>query len=76
LPALVGIGFGLPTPAHQKASTSAVATLAAQFFIPWLLVKVPWFSNYSASGRHHDAADRTSSATCFDTPVRRYPSWC
>src|SRR5690606_5699562 len=28
----------------------AVATLAAQFFLPWLFVKVGWFTNYNASG--------------------------
>jgi branched-chain amino acid transport system permease protein len=27
-----------------------VATLAAQFFVVWLLTKVSWFSNHSSSG--------------------------
>src|SRR5690348_9055715 len=40
--AAVGIAFGLPS-LRIKAFYLAVATLAAQFFIPWLLVKVPWF---------------------------------
>lgn len=47
--ALVGIAFGLPS-LRIKGFYLAVATLAAQFFIPWLLVKVGWFSNNSASG--------------------------
>ena len=47
--ALVGIAFGLPS-LRIKGFYLAVATLAAQFFVPWLLVKVGWFSNYSASG--------------------------
>jgi branched-chain amino acid transport system permease protein len=68
--ALVGIGFGLPS-LRIKGFYLAVATLAAQFFIPWLLVKVPWFSNYSASGvittRPIDVFGYV-----FDTPVRRY----
>ena len=28
-----------------------MATLAAQFFILWLVIRYPWFSNYSASGQ-------------------------
>ena len=47
--ALVGVAFGLPS-LRIKGFYLAVATLAAQFFIPWLLVKVGWFSNDSASG--------------------------
>src|SRR5436190_687544 len=70
LAALVGIAFGLPS-LRIKGFYLAVATLAAQFFIPWLLVKVSWFSNYSASGvittRPIDVL-----GFVFDTPVRRY----
>ncbi|MDX9700998.1 MAG: branched-chain amino acid ABC transporter permease [Rhodocyclaceae bacterium] len=47
--ALVGILFGLPS-LRIKGFYLAVATLAAQFFIIWALVKFPWFSNYSSSG--------------------------
>lgn len=47
--ALVGVLFGLPS-LRIKGFYLAVATLAAQFFIPWLVTKVGWFSNYSASG--------------------------
>ena len=47
--AAVGVAFGLPS-LRIKGFYLAVATLAAQFFIPWLLVKVGWFSNYSSSG--------------------------
>jgi branched-chain amino acid transport system permease protein len=45
----VGVLFGLPS-LRIKGFYLAVATLAAQFFIVWLLTKVPWFSNYSSSG--------------------------
>ena len=38
-----------PEPAHQGL-LSAVATLAAQFFLVWLFNKLPWFTNYSPSG--------------------------
>jgi branched-chain amino acid transport system permease protein len=47
--ALVGIAFGLPS-LRIKGFYLAVATLAAQFFIEWALIKFGWFSNYNASG--------------------------
>ncbi len=47
--AAVGILFGLPS-LRIKGFYLAVATLAAQFFLLWLFNKVPWFTNYSASG--------------------------
>jgi len=47
--ALVGILFGLPS-LRIKGFYLAVVTLAAQFFIEWLLTAVPWFTNYSSSG--------------------------
>ncbi|NTV12057.1 MAG: branched-chain amino acid ABC transporter permease, partial [Zoogloea sp.] len=47
--ALVGILFGLPS-LRIKGFYLAVATLAAQFFIVWVLVKFPWLSNNSSSG--------------------------
>ena len=45
----VGILFGLPS-LRIKGFYLAVATLAAQFFLLWLYNRVPWFTNYSASG--------------------------
>lgn len=47
--AAVGVFFGLPS-LRIKGFYLAVATLAAQFFLLWLFNKVPWFTNYSASG--------------------------
>jgi branched-chain amino acid transport system permease protein len=47
--ALVGILFGLPS-LRIKGFYLAVATLAAQFFIEWVLIKFGWFSNYNSSG--------------------------
>jgi branched-chain amino acid transport system permease protein len=62
--------FGLPS-LRIKGFYLAVATLAAQFFIPWLLVKVGWFSNYSASGVI--SAQRVEIlGFAFDTPARNY----
>lgn len=47
--AVVGIVFGLPS-LRIKGFYLAVATLAAQFFLPWLFVKVGWFNNYNSAG--------------------------
>src|SRR3546814_8004392 len=47
--AVVGMVFGLPS-MRIKGFYLAVATLAAQFFLPWLFVKIGWLTNYNASG--------------------------
>lgn len=47
--AAVGIAFGLPS-LRIRGFYLAVATLACQFFVLWLLITVGWFSNYSPSG--------------------------
>ncbi|MGH1480236.1 MAG: branched-chain amino acid ABC transporter permease [Geminicoccales bacterium] len=47
--ALVGLFFGLPS-LKIKGLYLAVTTLAAQFFLLWLFIKVPWFTNYSPAG--------------------------
>src|SRR4029077_21261863 len=64
--AAVGVAFGLPS-LRIKGFYLAVATLACQFFIPWLLVKVGWFSNYSASGVI-TAQAVVIAGYAFDTP--------
>ncbi len=68
--ALIGVAFGLPS-LRIKGFYLAVATLAAQFFIPWLLVKVDWFSNHSASGVIA-AQPIDILGFAFNTPVRKY----
>jgi branched-chain amino acid transport system permease protein len=68
--ALVGVAFGLPS-LRIKGFYLAVATLAAQFFIPWLLVKVGWFSNYSSSGVI-TAQPMEILGYVFDTPAEKY----
>jgi branched-chain amino acid transport system permease protein len=45
----VGILFGLPS-LRIKGFYLAVATLAAQFFLSWAFIRVPWVTHYSASG--------------------------
>ncbi len=47
--ALAGVLFGLPS-LRIKGFYLAVATLAAQFFLQWCFVRVPWLYNYNASG--------------------------
>ena len=41
--------FGLPS-LRIKGFYLAVATLAAQFFLDWCFVRIPWLINYNASG--------------------------
>ncbi len=45
----IGLIFGLPS-LKIKGLYLAVTTLAAQFFLIWLFIKVPWFTNYSPAG--------------------------
>ncbi len=46
----VGILFGLPS-LRIKGFYLAAATLAPQFFFPWLFNKIGWFYNNSATGQ-------------------------
>jgi branched-chain amino acid transport system permease protein len=68
--ALVGIVFGIPS-LRIKGLYLAVATLAAQFFLDWLFIRVKWFTNNSASG-----SVSTSPIEVFgwviDRPVDKY----
>lgn len=47
--AAIGVLFGLPS-LRIKGFYLAVATLAAQFFLQWAFIRVPWLFNYNASG--------------------------
>ncbi len=68
--AAVGVAFGLPS-LRIKGFYLAVATLAAQFFIVWALVKFPWFSNYSTSGVI-STQQVVIFGFAFDTPESKY----
>ena len=48
LSAAAGIVFGLPS-LRIKGFYLAVATLAAQFFLSWCFIRVPWLYNYNIS---------------------------
>src|SRR6202142_2530737 len=47
--AAVGVLFGLPS-LRIKGFYLAVATLAAQFFLEWCFIRIPWLNNNSVSG--------------------------
>lgn len=61
--AAIGVLFGLPS-LRIKGFYLAVATLAAQFFLQWAFVRVPWLYNYNASG-----AIEVPLRTLFGIPI-------
>jgi branched-chain amino acid transport system permease protein len=63
LSAAAGIVFGLPS-LRIKGFYLAVATLAAQFFLSWCFIRVPWLYNYNIS-----ASIEVPERTLFGIPV-------
>jgi branched-chain amino acid transport system permease protein len=61
--AAVGLLFGLPS-LRIKGFYLAVATLAAQFFLSWCFIRVPWLYNYNTSG-----AIEVPLRTMFGVPI-------
>ncbi|MGO9400103.1 MAG: branched-chain amino acid ABC transporter permease [Xanthobacteraceae bacterium] len=61
--AAVGVLFGLPS-LRIKGFYLAVATLAAQFFLEWCFIRIPWLYNNSVSG-----AIEVPLRTLFGIPV-------
>src|SRR3954471_2349221 len=59
----IGAVFGLPS-LRIKGFYLAVATLAAQFFLQWCFVRLPWLVNYNTSG-----AIEVPLRTLFGIPV-------
>jgi branched-chain amino acid transport system permease protein len=47
--AAIGVVFGLPS-LRVKGFYLAVTTLAAQFFLQWCFIRIPWLYNDNASG--------------------------
>lgn len=68
--ALVAVLFGLPS-LRIKGFYLLVSTLAAQFFVTWVLTRFSWFSNNSASGVV-SAPRLEISGINLDAPVGRY----
>ncbi len=61
--AFIGVIFGIPS-LRIKGFYLAVATLAAQFFLQWCFVRIPWLYNYNASG-----AIEVAQRTLFSVPI-------
>ncbi len=61
--AAVGVLFGLPS-LRIKGFYLAVATLAAQFFLSWCFIRIPWLYNYNIS-----AAIEVPTKTLFGIPI-------
>ncbi|MEY4582510.1 MAG: hypothetical protein RL701_7213, partial [Pseudomonadota bacterium] len=68
--AAVGVAFGLPS-LRIKGFYLIVSTLAAQFFVQWVLTKFSWFSNDNPSGVI-SAPRLIVLGHDFGTPVGRY----
>jgi branched-chain amino acid transport system permease protein len=61
--AAIGVLFGLPS-LRIKGFYLAVATLAAQFFLSWCFIRIPWLYNYNVSG-----AIEVPTRTLFGVPI-------
>jgi branched-chain amino acid transport system permease protein len=61
--AAAGVLFGLPS-LRIKGFYLAVATLAAQFFLQWCFIRIPWLVNYNVSG-----AIEAPLRTFFGVPI-------
>lgn len=66
----VGLVFGLPS-LRLRGFYLAVSTLAAQFFVQWVLSRFSWFTNNNASGVIDAPALEVFGFT-LDTPLGRY----
>ena len=59
----IGCIFGLPS-LRIKGLYLAITTLAAQFFLEWCFIRIPWLYNYNDSG-----AIEVPQRTLFSIPV-------
>ena len=59
----IGCIFGLPS-LRIKGLYLAITTLAAQFFLEWAFIRIPWLYNYNDSG-----AIEVPQRTLFDVPI-------
>src|SRR5512139_1473401 len=65
-----GVLFGIPS-LRIKGLYLAVATLAAQFFVDWVFIRVKWFTNYNSSGSV-TAPELKFFGLVVNTPIERY----
>lgn len=68
--AAVGLVFGLPS-LRLRGFYLAVSTLAAQFFVQWVLTRFDWFTNGATSGMV-SAPKLVLAGVSFDSPGGRY----
>ena len=68
--AAVGVVFGLPS-LRIKGFYLAVATLACQFFVLWVIQRWGWITNYSQSGVI-TAQEIVIFGYAFTTPAQKY----
>lgn len=61
--AIIGMVFGLPS-LRIKGLYLAITTLAAQFFLEWCFIRIPWLYNYNDSG-----AIEVPQRTFFDIAI-------
>ena len=67
---VVGVLFGIPS-LRIKGLYLAVATLAAQFFVDWACLRLPWVTNGSSSGSV-SVADLHVFGLPVQSPVQKY----
>ena len=72
--AAIGCVFGLPS-LRIKGLYLAITTLAAQFFLEWCFIRIPWLYNYNDSGAI-EVSQRTLAGVPITgaaaTPMARY----
>jgi branched-chain amino acid transport system permease protein len=67
---VAGVLFGIPS-LRIKGLYLAVATLAAQFFLDWMFLRVSWFTNNSPSGSV-SVGSLNAFGIPIDTPAEKY----
>ncbi len=67
---VVGVLFGIPS-LRIKGLYLAVATLAAQFFVDWACLRLPWVTNGSSSGSV-SVAGLSVLGLPIESPVSKY----
>src|ERR687889_259766 len=67
---VVGVLFGVPS-LRIKGLYLAVATLAAQFFLDWAFLRIPFFTNNSSSGSV-SVASLSLFGISIESPASRY----
>ena len=70
LATVVGVLFGIPS-LRIRGLYLAVATLAAQFFVDWAFLRIPYFTHYSPSGSVSVPA-LNAFGLSVQTPVQKY----